>query len=186
MWAGTVASIPAGFALCDGQNGTPDLRDRFVRGAAAGQNPGATGGAATHSHGFTQPSAHADHAVTQPTAHSNHAVTQPANHTDVVNHVHTESTGTGSTGNFAQVIGTVDTSSGGTGATPTQTALGTRTGNPVTGGTAAQVHTGTAVDAHSAHAGTAVDAHSAHAGGAVADGATLPPFYALAFIQRIA
>jgi hypothetical protein len=53
--------------------------------------------------------------------------------TDVVNHVHTLATGTGATGSFSQVIGTVDTSSGGTGATPTQTALGTRSGNPVGG-----------------------------------------------------
>lgn len=61
----------------------------------------------------------------------------------VVNHVHTLATGTGSTGSFAQVIGTVDTSSGGTGATPTQTALGTRSGNPVAGGAASYTPEGT-------------------------------------------
>jgi len=33
MWSGTVATIPSGWALCDGNNGTPDLRDRFVVGA---------------------------------------------------------------------------------------------------------------------------------------------------------
>ena len=54
-------------------------------------------------------------------------------YTQVPNHVHTLATGTGATGNFSQVIGTVDTSSGGTGATPTQTALGTRSGDPVGG-----------------------------------------------------
>ena len=32
MWNSTVASIPTGFALCDGSNGTPDLRGRFVVG----------------------------------------------------------------------------------------------------------------------------------------------------------
>jgi hypothetical protein len=43
-WSG--ANIPAGFALCDGNNGTPDLRDLFV--IAAGSIPtGATGGSAT-------------------------------------------------------------------------------------------------------------------------------------------
>ena len=62
--------------------------------------------------------------------------------TAVVNHVHTLATGTGSTGNFSQVVGTVDTSSGGAGATPTQTALGTRSGNPV-GGAASYTPTGT-------------------------------------------
>jgi len=33
MWSGTLASIPSGWQLCDGTNGTPDLRDRFVVGA---------------------------------------------------------------------------------------------------------------------------------------------------------
>ena len=30
MWSGAVATIPATWALCDGANGTPDLRDRFI------------------------------------------------------------------------------------------------------------------------------------------------------------
>ena len=33
VWSGTIASIPAGWQLCDGTNGTPDLRDRFIVGA---------------------------------------------------------------------------------------------------------------------------------------------------------
>jgi len=34
IWSGTVASIPTGWQLCDGTNGTPDLRDRFLVGAS--------------------------------------------------------------------------------------------------------------------------------------------------------
>jgi len=30
MWAGTVATIPGNWAICDGNNGTPDLRSRFI------------------------------------------------------------------------------------------------------------------------------------------------------------
>ncbi len=30
LWSGTIASIPSGYALCNGANGTPDLRDKFV------------------------------------------------------------------------------------------------------------------------------------------------------------
>ena len=48
MWSGLLSAIPAGWALCDGSAGTPDLRSRFVKGAAAGIDPGATGGAALH------------------------------------------------------------------------------------------------------------------------------------------
>lgn len=50
MWSGLIAAIPAGYKLCDGTGGTPDLRDRFVRGAPAGVDPGGTGGADTHTH----------------------------------------------------------------------------------------------------------------------------------------
>ena len=33
MWYGAVDNIPGGWKLCDGDNGTPDLRNRFVVGA---------------------------------------------------------------------------------------------------------------------------------------------------------
>jgi microcystin-dependent protein len=32
IWSGSVASIPAGWALCDGSSGRPDLRGRFIVG----------------------------------------------------------------------------------------------------------------------------------------------------------
>jgi|GEM_PF-867671 len=50
MWSGTLATIPSGWALCDGTSGTPDLRGRFIYGCSAGQNPGGTGGSSSHSH----------------------------------------------------------------------------------------------------------------------------------------
>jgi hypothetical protein len=34
LWSGSVASVPTGWLLCDGTNSTPDLRNRFVIGAA--------------------------------------------------------------------------------------------------------------------------------------------------------
>jgi hypothetical protein len=33
MWSGSIASIPTGWFLCNGSNGTPDLRNRFIIGA---------------------------------------------------------------------------------------------------------------------------------------------------------
>lgn len=33
MWSGTIATIPSGWKLCNGSNGTPNLRDKFVVGA---------------------------------------------------------------------------------------------------------------------------------------------------------
>jgi hypothetical protein len=35
MWSGAIASIPSGWLLCNGSNGTPDLRNRFIIGANA-------------------------------------------------------------------------------------------------------------------------------------------------------
>ena len=49
MWAGSVASIPAKYKLCNGANGTPDLRGRFIVGAGGLQNPKNTGGASVKS-----------------------------------------------------------------------------------------------------------------------------------------
>ena len=43
MWSGSIASIPAGWALCDGSNGTPNLRDRFVVGAGTSYAAGSSG-----------------------------------------------------------------------------------------------------------------------------------------------
>lgn len=47
MWSGSIASIPSGWALCDGGGGRPDLRNRFIVGAGSGYAVGATGGADT-------------------------------------------------------------------------------------------------------------------------------------------
>jgi len=47
QWSGSVGSIPSNFALCDGNNGTPDLRGKFVIGAGGSYNPDDTGGSAS-------------------------------------------------------------------------------------------------------------------------------------------
>ena len=45
MWSGTIASLSSSapnFKLCDGNNGTPDLRNRFIIGANADNSGNAT------------------------------------------------------------------------------------------------------------------------------------------------
>jgi hypothetical protein len=44
IWSGSVGSIPSGFVLCDGNNGTPDLRNSFILGAGNTYTVGQTGG----------------------------------------------------------------------------------------------------------------------------------------------
>lgn len=50
MWSGTLATIPAGWSLCNGAGGTPDLRDKFIYGWSNGVDPGGTGGSTSHLH----------------------------------------------------------------------------------------------------------------------------------------
>lgn len=59
MWSGTIATIPRTWALCDGQNGTPDLRSRFIVCAGSGSGytpPGNSGNPDTHHHSVDIPS----------------------------------------------------------------------------------------------------------------------------------
>ncbi len=53
LWAGAVEDIPEGWTLCDGNNDTPDLRNKFIVGAGDTYSPGDTGGALTHAHDYT-------------------------------------------------------------------------------------------------------------------------------------
>lgn len=46
MWHGSV--VPAGWYLCNGQNGTPDLRNRFIVGSGDEYSIGDTGGEKEH------------------------------------------------------------------------------------------------------------------------------------------
>lgn len=49
MWHGLLADIPTGWVLCDGNNGTPNLIAKFVRGInTSSTNPSGTGGSDTH------------------------------------------------------------------------------------------------------------------------------------------
>lgn len=57
MWSGSIVDIPDGWLLCDGNNDTPDLRDRFILAAHDSLPPGTTGGTARHTHAVTVQSA---------------------------------------------------------------------------------------------------------------------------------
>lgn len=72
MWAGLVNNIPAGWFLCDGQNNTPDLRNKFVYGATDAAND-------AHSVGGSADAVVVSHSHTgATTANGNHYHTQGA------------------------------------------------------------------------------------------------------------
>jgi hypothetical protein len=108
MWYGSLGSIPAGYAACDGgtyskSDGSgsitaPDLRDRFVIGAtstyAAGSSGGSAAGATTGASGSLTLAAAAggDHAHTAAT--DGHTLTTA----EIPSHRHQQTTGQGSAG----------------------------------------------------------------------------------------
>lgn len=53
LWYGSVASIPSGWHLCDGDAGTIDLRNKFIVCAGDTYAPAAVGGADSQTHTFT-------------------------------------------------------------------------------------------------------------------------------------
>ena len=85
MWSGSAANVPSGWALCDGSNGTPDLRDRFIVGAGGSYNVGSTGGSNTVTLNANQIPSHA-HSASIGSAGS-HAHTGTTN--SAGNHSHT-------------------------------------------------------------------------------------------------
>lgn len=72
LWLGAVADIPRGWVLCDGNNGTPDMRDKYLKIANDTTEIGNTGGSNTHTHSAQS------HSHTVP-AH-NHYQPQTKNH----------------------------------------------------------------------------------------------------------
>jgi hypothetical protein len=57
-------TVPDGWALCNGQTvntiTTPDLRDKFIRGASDDTDCNTTGGASEHDHSYPSPATSAD------------------------------------------------------------------------------------------------------------------------------
>jgi hypothetical protein len=64
-WGQSLASIPKGWALCDGTEGTPDLQNRFAYGVETGENPGEIGGWETHNHTYSELPSH-NHGIIDP------------------------------------------------------------------------------------------------------------------------
>ena len=104
LWSGSIGSIPAGWYLCNGSNGTPDLRDRFVVGAGSTYAVDGTGGSA-------------DAIVVSHTHTATSAVTDPG-HTHTYNTYGQLNTGTGSGSDvFATPVTSANTGSNTTGVT---------------------------------------------------------------------
>lgn len=86
MWSGAASALPSGWYLCDGTNGTPDLRGRFVLGAGGSYSVGNSGGAESVTLSQSQLPSHTHSATSTFTGtamgNHSHAITDPG-HTHV-------------------------------------------------------------------------------------------------------
>lgn len=81
IWTGILATIPANYDLCDGGGGRPELRSKFIYGAAGGVDPGGTGGSDTHTHTDSTTGAHNNHTIGTTGAHQHNATNSIGSHT---------------------------------------------------------------------------------------------------------
>lgn len=169
LWSGAINEIPDGWALCDGGNDTPDLTERFVVGAKSLGTfvVDANGGSSTHTHAITvaEGGAHAHSGTVGATALT--IAQLPAHyHANGVVDAQTKLFNHGTIAADPTMNDSIDgNSANGTieGLTSTVGSGETHTHTLSTEESGAHSHTGTA------------DAFS-----------TLPPYYALAYIMKLA
>jgi microcystin-dependent protein len=199
LWSGSVATIPSGWALCNGSSGTPDLRNRFVVGAGSTYSVGDTGGSATstlttnelpaHTHSLsasgTTSGQSAGHTHTfsgtssgQSVTHS-HAVTDPG-------HTHIMTAQNQGASDSHLNAGAVAASFSGTfNATPTSQSAttGISLGNASVDHNHTYSGTTSAVSGDHTHTVTVTGTSGSTGSGAAFT--NLPPYYALAYIMRL-
>lgn len=171
MWSGSTGAVPNGWALCNGGNGTPDLRDRFIVGAGDTYDPGATGGANTVTLTQAQMPSHS-HSVG---SHSHGAGTLSASNAGA--HTHSIA-GTRLPGEFTpnnpRDHSHPSTTSFARGFGPV---TGAEASNGATGSGGAHVHTISGTTGAATGATAATGSGNAHE--------NRPPYYALAFIMKL-
>ena len=123
---------PTNFNHCDGDNGTPDLRNKYLKGATTAGDSGGTGGGTSHSHTVTHGHTANTHTHSGSSGASDTATTRDQNGSNGANRVHThtitlagtaaavdnyvkENAGSGDTVEVAyKKLGVVQNTSGGT------------------------------------------------------------------------
>lgn len=163
MWSGSIANIPSGWVLCDGNNGTPNLQDRFIVGAGSSYNVGSTGGSANatlpaHTHTFS------DSATTNSAGSHSHSITDTGHNHAVL--------GPNGPFNDGGQIGTGGDYGGGT---PDDTSELYVTDVS---------QTFISINSAGSHSHSVSVSGTTSSAGSSATGANLPPYYALAYIMK--
>lgn len=173
MWAGTPESVPEGWAICDGTNGTPDLRGRFPIGAGSSYAVGSEGGSLTHNHHIT---VHGHQLSLAQIPQHNHPVSD-GGHSHSMNSAgsHTHSQRVTGRGYFVSWDGSyraVDSTSGGGGTRTVMNSAGNHTHH---------INTASSNISIGDRGGNQAHAHTATA----TMGNHLPPYRAIYFIMKL-
>ena len=166
----TGSSAPSGWAICNGQNGTPDLRDRFIVGAGSAYSVDDTGGADSVTLTESQIPSH-NHSFSGSDSHS-HTINQH-NHSFSGSNTHNHS--------YNQPTYTTYSFTGGAGSQRSQSASGSSTGNATItiSGT-----TGGASDRGTNSQTVSISGNTGNKGGGNSH-ENRPPYYALMFIMKL-
>ena len=160
MWSGSIATIPAGWALCNGANGTPDLSNRFVIGASVD----VSGVSNTEVTGVNTKTGGSKDAVVVSHTHTQNAHRHTGSTNSTGAHTHTNSTGLISV-----------TESGSRIAVTGVSGSGWKVTNTSVSSAGAHTHTVSIADA----------TPTINSTGSSGTNANLPPYYALAFIMKL-
>ena len=177
------SGIPSGWALCDGNNGTPNLQNKFIIGASNSRAAGSTGGEVsvtltaaqsglrTHTHTTAAADAPHSHDLTETNLSHTHDIYNNGNHAHG--------------GKWIPYVN--DLNVGGTGKTATQGGIGhdaiPHDGDHSHGMAAALGHHGhtvqvaNATHSHTVNSNASADATQAHN--------NMPPYYALVYIMKL-
>lgn len=190
MWSGSIASIPTGWVLCDGNNSTPDLRDRFVVGAGSTYAVADTGGSNTVTLTESQMPGHT-HTISGNTSTTGaHTHTLSGNTSNSGNHTHNGSTS--NVGNHTHNVGfsfnNDERNGGGNGGVPNSgtsatSAAGSHSHNFTTAAGGDHSHTLSGNAASAGDHSHTLSATAASTGGGSAH-ENRPPYYALAYIMK--
>lgn len=171
MWSGAIVDIPSGWLLCDGTNGTPDLRNKFIVGAGDTYAVNVAGGEATHVLSSAEMPAHTHVQDSHNHTQNSHNHTQDA-HTHTQNaHNHGTVTDGGTT---------VANGAGNSFATVTSSGA---TGNVAVANATATNQNATATNQAATATNQATTATNQSTGGGGAHN-NLPPYLALAYIMK--
>lgn len=195
MWSGALAAIPAGWFLCDGTNGTPNLKDKFIVGAGNTYTVGQTGGALTDTETTNTAGSHSHTGSTAggggqgltgtsdvqgSHSHGGAAGSYTLQIADIPSHTHQETI----LGAGGIVSGNAGPPGGGSGG------LSANQATQATGGGGSHSHSISADGSHSHN--ITVSSVNAHTHGISVDGThshtvtvnTVPPYYALCYIMK--